>query len=472
MNAPKAQGLSRPLPQGFVLGAATAAYQCEGETRTHGKGKVAWDDFLARQGRFSADPASDFYHRYPEDLALCQEYGIDGIRISIAWSRIFPHGDDARPNPEGVAFYHQLFAECAVQGVTPFVTLHHFDTPDTLYRDGDFLSVRTQEAYVRYAHFCFGEFSEVEHWFTFNEVGAIVSNMYIEGTWPRGKRYRLDLALQATHNIMVAHARAVLAYEELGHPGQIGIVHNLSAKYPDDPLSPRDQEAARRDDILCNQFVLDATLRGGYAEDTLACAHELAAIAGGELRVTQDELDLLAQATPHNDCLGINYYQSNFVRAYDGPNDLRHNGTGQRGTERHALEGVGEYADRPEIPRTDWDWMIYPKGLRDLLVRVARQWPDYGTIYVTENGMAAKDVLEGGQVHDTYRIDYVRRHLEALLEARDQGVRVDGYFVWSLMDMFSWNNGYNKRYGLFYVDFDTQERIPKDSARWYRSLRG
>jgi beta-glucosidase/6-phospho-beta-glucosidase/beta-galactosidase len=194
------------FPPNFVFGAATAAYQCEGETRTHGKGKVAWDDYLDEKGLFSADPASDFYHRYPEDLRLCHEYGINGIRISIAWSRIFPHGDDEKPNAEGVDFYHRLFAACRAQGVEPYVTLHHFDTPDALYREGDFLNRHTLDAYERYARFCFTEYPEVTHWFTFNEIWAVVSNMYIEGTWPRGQRYHLDLAFQAMHNMMVAHA--------------------------------------------------------------------------------------------------------------------------------------------------------------------------------------------------------------------------------------------------------------------------
>lgn len=458
------------FPEGFVFGAATAAYQCEGETHTHGKGKVAWDDYLDEKGLFSADPASDFYHRYPEDLRLCQEYGINGIRVSIAWSRIFPHGDDPVPNPEGVAFYHRLFAACRSHGVEPYVTLHHFDSPDALYREGDFLNRHAIDAFERYARFCFTEYPEVTHWFTFNEIWAVVSNMYIEGTWPRGQRYRLDLAFQAMHNMMVAHARAVLALEELGHPGSIGVVHALSTKYPDDPAEERDVEAARVDDVLNNQFLLEATFDGVYSARTLDCATRLATLAGGRLELLPEDLELLAAAAAHNDCLGINYYQSNFLKAYDGPNDCHHNSTGEKGTERHALQGIGEYVARPEIPHTDWDWMIYPQGLYDLVMRICRQWPHYKELYVTENGMASKDQLEDGAVHDEERIHYIREHLRWALKAIGEGANLRGYFVWSLMDVFSWNNGYNKRYGLFYVDFDTQERIPKDSARWYATV--
>lgn len=461
-----AKALPVDIPRDFIFGAATAAYQCEGETLTHGKGKVAWDDYLAEKGLFSADPASDFYHRYPEDLKLCRKYGIDGIRISIAWSRIFPKGT-GKVNLEGVIFYHHLFAECKAQGVEPYVTLHHFDTPDALYSEGDFLNRTTIDAFERYARFCFEEYPEVTNWFTFNEIWAAVSNMYIEGTWPRGQRYRLDLAFQAMHNMMVAHARAVLAFDELGHRGKIGVVHALSTKYPDDPANPGDVAAAAAEDVLNNQFLLDATFDGSYSDDSLACAHHLAGIAGGSLVLPEEDLSQIKAAAPLNDCLGINYYQSNFLKAYDGPNDLHHNATGEKGTERYALAGVGERVSHPEIPRTDWDWLIYPQGLYDLIMRIKDQWPHYGAILVTENGMGAKDELIDGEVHDAERIDYIRQHLGWTLKARSEGANVRGYFVWSLMDMFSWTNGYNKRYGLFYVDFDTQERIPKDSAAWY-----
>jgi 6-phospho-beta-galactosidase len=178
----------------------------------------------------------------------------------------------------------------------------------------------------------------------------------------------------------------------------------------------------------------------------------------------------MREAARHNDCLSINYNQSRFLRGYDGPNILHHNATGDKGTERYALSGVGERVMREDIPRTDWDWMIYPEGMYDLLVRIHLQYPNYREILITENGMGAKDELVDGIVDDSYRIDYVRTHLEWLLRARDAGVNVTGYFLWSLMDMFSWTNGYNKRYGFFYVDFETQQRIPKASAYWFAQV--
>ena len=462
------------FPPDFVFGGATAAYQVEGATRAHGKGKTAWDDFLAAQGRFSPDPASDFYHRYPEDLALCERFGLTGIRVSIAWTRIFAAGDPrtAAPNPAGVAFYHALFAACAAHGVTPYVTLCHFDTPEALCAQGGFLNRTTIDAFEAYARYCFAEFPEVEHWFTFNEIGATAEGSYITGTWPRGEKYRLDLAFQLMHNMMVAHARAVAAYRALGLPGQIGIVHNLEPKYPYDPASLADAEAARAADVINNRFVLDATLRGCYAPETLDTALHLAHLAGGELEILEEDLAALERAVPLCQCLGVNTYKCQFLRALPGggENDIHHNGTGDKGSSRWALAGVGEALVRPGTPTTDWDWIIHSEGLFDLLLRIKNDYPNYGRILITENGMGYKDELVDGVVDDAPRIDYLEQHLSWLLRAMQGGVNVGGYFVWSLQDQFSWTNGYDKRYGLFYVDFETQERTPKASAYWLKRV--
>lgn len=459
------------FPEGFVFGGATAAYQCEGETHGHGKGEVSWDPFLAERGRFSADPASDFYHRYEHDLELCERFGINGIRVSIAWSRIFPQGIGAT-NPEGIEFYHQLFQACRAHGVDPYVTLHHFDTPQALFAEGGFLNRATIDAYEAYARFCFEEYrDEVDNWFTFNEIWAVSSNTFIEGTFPPGGiTGDLARALQLNHNMMLAHARAVNAFHELGHQGRIGVVHTLEGKYPYDEQDPADIQAARNEDVLQNQFLLDATFRGDYAPDTMECATRLAALSGGVLDICDEDLACMRAAALHNDYLGINYYQSRFLRSYDGETILHHNATGDKGTERYALAGVGERVNREDIPRTDWDWLIFPQGMFDLLVRIRLQYPNYRQIMITENGMGAKDELVDGLVDDSARIDYVREHLRWLLRARDAGVEVSGYFLWSLMDMFSWTNGYSKRYGFFYVDFQTQERIPKASAYWFAQV--
>lgn len=457
------------FPEDFVFGGATAAYQCEGETRTHGKGEVFWDEYLETTGKFASSLASDFYNRYPVDLKLCEMLGINGIRVSIAWTRIFPEGR-GEVNPEGVRFYHELFAECRRRGVEPFVTLHHFDTPNVFYKKGDFLNRETVDAFVEFATFCFAEFPEVRQWVTFNEIWAAAANLFVEGTWPWAEQDRVDKALQLNHNMMVAHARAVCAYKDAGFDGRIGVVHTLESKYPADPDDAGDIAAAKAEDVMQNQMLLDATFRGTYAPDTLAEIERLCALRGTSLVVDEADVPFMERAARENDFLGVNYYQSRFVAAYDGPTQLHFNGTGDKGTSCYRLEGVGQRVEPEGIDRTDWDWLIYPEGLFDLLCRIRRQWPNYKAIYITENGMGYKDPIEDGIVFDEPRIDYIKRHLQAVLDARAAGVNVCGYFVWSLMDMFSWNNGYNKRYGLFYVDFETQERFPKASAYWFKRV--
>lgn len=454
----------------FVFGGATAAYQCEGATRQYGKGKVAWDDYYDQQGLFKADPASDFYHKYPVDLKLCKQFHIQAIRISIAWSRIFPEGK-GEVNAEGVKFYHDLFQECHKNGVEPFVTLHHFDTPDALHKNGDFLNRETIDAYEEYARFCFDEYQdEVKYWFTFNEVWPIATNQYIEGTFPPNITYDISKAVQSMHGMMVAHAKAVLAYKAKDYKGQIGIIHSLETKYPLNPEDEKDIAAAKKEDILANQFLLDATFLGHYTQETMDTIQELVYLNGGHFEADPEDIKLMEEASKYNCYLGMNHYQSQFVKYYEGENEIHHNGTGEKGTKKFKLKGIGEHVFKEGIPTTDWDWLIYPEGMYDMVKRIAKQYPNYKAIYITENGMGYKDDFEDGIIFDEPRIDYIKQHLEWLSKGIAEGVNVKGYFVWSLMDMFSWSNGYNKRYGLFYVDYETQERYPKMSAYWFKSI--
>lgn len=455
--------------EGFIFGAATAAYQAEGAVTVGGKGKTYWDDYLEAQGVFDPSTASDFYHKYPEDLSLCQQFGINGIRISIAWSRIFPEGT-GEPNQQGVEFYHGLIDECLKNKVEPFVTLHHFDTPEALYQKGDWLSKEMVEAYVAFASFCFKEYaSKVSYWITINEPWSVVAGQYIIGHFPPNIKYDITKAIQSMHNMLVGHARVVKVFKEHKYPGEIGIVHILESKYPiDNQLSSA--QAAKNEHIVANQFLLDGTFKGSYQADTMAIINDVLKKNNGTLETTPEEFELLALAAEELDFLGINYYASHFLAAYDGESHIHHNGSGEKGSSIFALKGIGERVNNPTIPATDWDWPIYPQGLLNMLVEISQRYPNYHKIYVTENGMGDKDVLENGTVSDDNRIDYVFLHLEAIQQAISQGVNVKGYFMWSLMDVFSWTNGYNKRYGLFYVDFETQTRYPKKSAHWFKSV--
>lgn len=417
--------MTKTLPKDFIFGGATAAYQAEGATHTDGKGPVAWDKYLEDNYWYTAEPASDFYNRYPVDLKLAEEYGVNGIRISIAWSRIFPTGY-GQVNAKGVEFYHNLFAECHKRHVEPFVTLHHFDTPEALHSNGDFLNRENIEHFVDYAAFCFEEFPEVNYWTTFNEIGPIGDGQYLVGKFPPGIQYDLAKVFQSHHNMMVSHACAVKLYKEKGYKGEIGVVHALPTKYPLDPENPADVRA--------------------------------------------EDFTALEAAKDLNDFLGINYYMSDWMEAFDGETEIIHNGKGEKGSSKYQIKGIGRRVAPDYVSRTDWDWIIYPQGLYDQIMRVKKDYPNYKKIYITENGLGYKDEFVDNTVYDDGRIDYVKQHLEILSDAIADGANVKGYFIWSLMDVFSWSNGYEKRYGLFYVDFETQERYPKKSAHWYKKV--
>lgn len=465
----------KKLPGGFVWGAATAAYQTEGSTKVSGKGKTMWDDYLVAQGRFLPDPASDFYNRYEEDIRLAAEHGVNAIRVSIPWSRIFPNGDDAKPIAEGVAHYHELFACCNKYGVEPYVTLHHFDTPATLFDAGDWLNRRTIDAFVRYAEFCFREYTEVRNWFTINELISLSHSQYIQGNFPPSHRFDVESGIQSQHNELVAHARVINLYKdldaELNLGGRIGMVNVLTPAYPATD-SKADRHAADLYNAFYTDFIMDGAFLGYYSERTMTLIDEILDANGAELTIEDGDMEELAKAAPRNDMFGLNYYQSAFIAAYDGESTNSFNGTGDKGTSCFKFKGVGQQVGMPGIPTTDWDWVIYPQGLYDVLKRISAIYPNLPTVYITENGLGHKDPEPdtAGIVEDPERIDFVDQHLEKILQARSENVDVQGYFIWSLQDQFSWANGYNKRYGLIYIDFKDQKRYLKQSALWYKEL--
>jgi 6-phospho-beta-galactosidase len=241
-------------------------------------------------------------------------------------------------------------------------------------------------------------------------------------------------------------------------------------KYPYDPDNPDDVRAADLEDIIHNRFILDATYLGEYSEHTIEGVNHILAENGGSLDLKKEDFEILKAAKDLNDFLGINYYMSDWMRAYKGETEIVHNAKGNKGGSVYRIKGVGEKVFDVDIPRTDWDWMIWPQGLYDQIMRVIHDYPNYKKIYITENGLGYKDEFVDGTVYDDARIDYIRKHLCAVSDAIRDGTNVKGYFVWSLMDVFSWSNGYEKRYGLFYVDFKAQKRYPKKSAYWYKHL--
>lgn len=458
------------LPEEFVWGAATAAYQVEGATKEGGKGQNMWDVFLEEQGTFSPNPASDFYHRYAEDLTLAQQHNINALRLSISWVRIFPD-IDGEPNQEGVNFYHNLFDACLERGITPYISLHHFDSPQQMLVDGDWLNRNNINRFLRYAEFCFTEFSEIDNWFTINELISLASGQYLGGQFPPNHVFNVSEAIQAEHNMLLAHARAVLKFHELECTGRIGCIHALKPVYPITD-TPENMQAAARYDAYNNRFLLDGTLLGEYTSETMELLNQVLEENEASLVIEPDDMTYIKAAAPLNGLFGMNYYRSEFIQEYDGESEDQFNSTGDKGTSAFKFKGVGEFVKKEGVPTTDWDWNIYPRGMYDMLIRIKNTYPNVPTIYITENGTALKDPKPVGDeiINDAPRIDYIDQHVEQLLLARDSGVNVQGYFVWSLQDQFSWANGYNKRYGLFYVDFETQKRSIKKSALWFKSL--
>ncbi|MGL5043011.1 MAG: 6-phospho-beta-galactosidase [Culicoidibacterales bacterium] len=457
------------FPEGFYFGGATAAYQAEGAVFAEGRGPCYWDPYYHQpNSQFNADIASDFYHRYEEDLALGAAHGVNAIRISLSWSRIFATGS-GEVNLAGIAFYHRLIDACLAKKVEPFVTLHHFDTPLPLFAAGDWLNYETVNAFVEYARICFEAYGQkVKYWITINEPWSVVAGQYLIGHFPPNIKYDIPKAIQAMHQMMVAHGRVARLHKELKLASKIGIVHILETKYPL-TATKEDLAAAQNDDTLANAFMLDACFKGAYSEKTLAIIKQI--MASNDAKFVAKDAEILALIPQDTDFLGVNYYASHFCQKAEKTSFIQHNGSGNKGESVFSLRGVAKRVKHPNVPTTDWDWPIFPQGLSAMLQRIKADYPACKTIYVTENGMGAIEALDDNKtVADDNRIAYVEAHLGAIKEAITAGVNVKGYFIWSLMDMFSWTNGYNKRYGLFYVDFKTQKRYPKNSARWWKQL--
>ncbi|MDY0287309.1 MAG: 6-phospho-beta-galactosidase [Sphaerochaeta sp.] len=458
------------ISKDFIIGAATAAYQAEGAVHKDGRIPIYWDREFHQEGsRFNADTASDFYHTFDQDFAMAKSIGLKAIRISIAWSRVICNEND-EINEEGLKFYDKLIDSCLHHGLEPFVTLHHFDTPLIFFDKGDWLAEKTIDHFLAFAKVCFERFgTKVRHWITINEPWSVACGQYIIGHFPPHIQYDVEKAVRALHNMMIAHCKCAALYKSYGYGGKIGIVHILESKYPLDH-TPGAAMAAEREDALANAFLLDATLLGGYTEKTLATINAILSGNGKDrFHISRSEYELLEKGMRCTDFLGVNYYASHFLRPWDGASQIVHNGTGEKGTSCFKLQGIGERKKNPSIPTTDWDWPIFPAGLYDMLTRIRNDYKN-PVMYITENGIGAHENLEDGTVDDVDRISYLQSHLEAVLKSRQEGTDVRGFFIWSLFDLFSWTNGYNKRYGLLYTDFTTNKRYLKKSAHWIKEL--
>ncbi|MER6059381.1 GH1 family beta-glucosidase [Streptomyces albidoflavus] len=444
LTAPAAPDLSG-LPARFTWGVATAAYQIEGAVAEDGRAPSIWDTFSHTPGKVAGgdtgDVACDHYHRWPEDLALMKRLGVDSYRLSIAWPRVHPQGDGP-VNEAGLAFYDRLVDALLEAGITPNVTLYHWDLPQALQDRGGWPARETAEHFAAYASTVAERLGDrVSRWATLNEPLCSAWIGHLEGTMAPGLR-DIDAAVKASYHLLLGHGLAAQAVRAASPHAKIGIVNNLSTVYPATD-SEADQAAARRMDGHTNRWWLDPVHGRGFPAD-------MREVYGVDLPERPGDLDTIAQRL---DWIGLNYYFPAVV-ADDPDAPHPHIRTVRR-------EGV---------PRTGMDWEIEAGGLEELLLRLTRE---YGaqSIHVTENGSAFPDtVAPDGSVHDPERTAYLQDHLAACARAARAGAPVDGYYAWSLLDNFEWAYGYDKRFGLVHVDYPTQRRTMKTSGHTYARL--
>lgn len=426
-----------PVPA-FVWGAATSAYQIEGAVAEDGRGISIWDTFCRRPGKIAdgsnADVACDHYHRVDEDLELMSSLGLQAYRFSVAWPRVQPQG--AGPaNGAGLDFYDRLVDGLLARGIEPHLTLYHWDLPQALQDGGGWGSRETVDRFADYAMLVLRRLGDrVRHVATLNEPWVVATLGHETGVFAPGLTDR-RVAMQASHHLLLAHGTAVQALRAHDPRLHVGMVLNQAPTHAFGH-DEADRARARLEDGLLVRWYMDPLLHGRYPQDVLDF------LGADAPHVAAADLPLIA--TPI-DFLGLNYYT------------------------RNRFDARGPAPMPASAAATAMQWEIYPEGLEELLLRLHADYK-LPPLYITENGAAFDDRLDGGRVADAARIDYLRRHIDAVESARRRGVDVRGYFVWSLFDNFEWAHGLGKRFGIVHVDYASGARLPKDSAWWYRDF--
>ncbi len=433
------------FPQGFFWGTATSAYQIEGAWNEEGKGPSIWDVFSHTPGKIldgsTGDTACDHYHRYQEDIALMARLGLNAYRFSVSWPRVLPEGQGT-VNSLGLDFYDRLVDALCECGIEPFVTLYHWDLPQALQDGGGWEARNTALAFADYVSVVASRLGDrVHHWITLNEPLAVVVAGYVLGIHPPAKQ-QPHAAVQVSHHLNVAHSLAVQVLRGLCPASKVGITHVSLPVYPASESS-EDQAAAQRFDCLVNRWFWEPSLTGQYP------------VEGWEL---------LAEFVPQTDAgdeellrVPIDFFGHNsYTRAV------------VRNDPSVPLVGASQV---PQVgrPHTGMGWEVYPDHLYDSLLRITKDYRP-PAIFVTENGAAYPDEVQAGRVADVQRVHYLREHLVRAGRAIAAGVPLQGYFCWSLLDNFEWTYGYTQRFGIVYVDFDTQQRIVKDSGYFYSRI--
>jgi len=467
--------MTRSFPDAFLFGAATAAYQIEGAAFEDGRTASIWDAFSRVPGAVvnadNGDVACDHYHRYADDVALMKELGLQTYRFSTSWSRVRPDGGPV--NAQGLDFYKRLVDELLAADIVPWLTLHHWDMPQALEEQGGWTNRDIADRFVDYAlsvHDALGD--RVQHWTTMNEPWCSSFLSYTAGVHAPGRTSIRD-GLLASHHLLLSHGRAVQALRERAPELDLGITLNLTVADAADPADPLDVDAARRIDGQFNRWFLDPIFRGTYPADIVRDIREVdaAAIADWQEAVRPEDLDVISSPL---DALGINYYHGELLSGHPQPG-AEGNPHETEGQQRRTAspfpshEGI-HWVERG-LPRTGMDWEVQPEGLTRLLVRVGEEYAPDVPLYVTENGVAYDDVVgEDGEVADADRAEFLRDHIAATQDAIEQGADVRGYFYWSLLDNYEWAWGYAKRFGIVRVDYESQQRTIKQSAREYARI--
>lgn len=449
------------FPDRFIWGSATSSYQIEGAWQEGGKGLSVWDAFAHTPGKITngdtGDVACDHYHRFREDVALMADLGLDAYRFSIAWPRIQPTGY-GEPNPEGLRFYSDLIDALLDHGITPWVTLHHWDLPLALQLEHDgWLNPRMAEFFSAYARLCFEHFGDrVKHWITLNEPWVTAVLGYGQGVFAPGRASTAE-PYRAAHEMLRAHGAAVEAYRQEFQPhqgGVIGMANNCDWREPATD-SDEDRAAAERALEFYLGWFADPLYHGDYPAS-------MRARLGDRLPTFSEEDTARIQGSA--DFFGLNHYTTMLAAHAEG------------GGAADTFSNAGLTADQdvalsadPSWETTAMGWPIVPWGCRKLLAWIDVRY-DHPEIIMTENGCAFEDEVVAGAVDDAQRIDYLTGYLSACHAAIEQGADLRGYFAWSLLDNFEWALGYTKRFGLHYIDFPSGTRIPKASAAWYGAV--
>lgn len=434
------------FPESFVWGTATASYQVEGAVNEGGRGESIWDRYCRTPGKVNGgdtgNVACDHYHRYKEDIQLMKKLGIKAYRFSVAWPRIFPNGT-GEIQEEGIQFYSDLTDELLKAGIEPYVTLYHWDLPQAMQDIGGWANPKMPDYFLDYCKVVFDVLgNRVRHWITLNEPYCVAFLGHYEGRQAPGIQ-DFSTALQAAYHLYIGHGKVVKYFRERQMEGEIGITLNLMPRHPLDGKEENKQAVQYADGYL-NRWFIEPLVYKKYPEDMIALFKRK------NIKVpefTRENMELIGEPI---DFLGLNYYNDTFIRA---------------NPDKWPLEGEAVIPKEKQV--TDRAWPITPEGLEEMLIRLKEEY-HFQKIFITENGASFHDIVTMEHtVEDAGRKDYLKRHLIAVHHALEKGVPVAGYFVWSLLDNFEWAFGYSSRFGIVYVDFETQERIVKSSGSWY-----